>query len=359
MPSTLPRHTYLLSNRKKTDDLRAARPRLKHFTVKGPPLPEGSSNPTPGSVRFLIGANASLERSTEDLANIADVPADAWMHTLRADLSATAVAGRQSLGVYIHGFATTYSDAVAGLAAYSLAMAGAGFPGVVVGVTWPSDTYSDFDHTSYYYAQQNALQSLALLQQVMRSIASIQTAVPTVDVSLACHSMGNFLLAELASQLVGPLPRPINVMMLAADVDNGQFAAGNPGGKAVAALASQVSIYYSTNDDVLYASGWINDDIRLGYSGPSTYGNLPANVVGIDCAAVAQTDVCDWSVPSEYVSVGDDGVHSSYRFVPCMIQDQMQQHFGLPTPHRIVQTDSAQHFVFQRFVSSDAVRAVL
>jgi hypothetical protein len=118
-----------------------------------------------------------------------------------------------------------------------------------------------------------------------------------------------------------------------------------------------VSIYYSDNDDVLWESGIINDDTRLGYGGPASYTGLPANVVGIDCAAVANTSVSDWTVPYEYVGTGNNGVHSSYRFVPCMIQDQMQQLFGMPTPHRIVQSDSKQHFVFQRFVTSEGARA--
>jgi esterase/lipase superfamily enzyme len=334
---TINSHTYFLSNR-----------------VAG----NEDSNKV-GPLRYLLRQNGAQESYSPDGGGFSAVDEQAFTTQLGQDLRAARDAqGRPQLAIYVHGFDTPYAAAFPDLQSFGLGLAAAGYPGVVVGVTWPSFTHTTvFPPETYYaHAQDNAKHSKGLFEAVIRLIAGAQTQLSGLDASLLCHSMGNYLLAEtVAAGDAAALKRPLrSVLMLAADVVNTLFQPGDGRGPLITALTQQVTVYYSGNDEVLEASGVINFDVRLGYGGPADYGTLAAKVAGLDCTAqVATSAVAETYVPVGQSSIlaSDVTVHSCYRYVPALLQDQAQAMLGLPLPHRQAVGGSGDHFTFIRFPS--------
>ena len=305
-------HSYMISNR----------------------VPGKENTPAVGAVRYLIRQNEPQSTFSADAAGFREVAQNTWLLALVQDVVARAAGDTPRVAGYIHGFDTSYDFAFSDMNSFSSGLIAAGLPGVLIGVTWPSYN-DDLDPLSSYDAAQKAAKASApVLEALLLMLKAVQANVRNTTASLICHSMGNFLLAEGVGQITNPLDTPLErVVMLAADVVNTIFTSGDQGNK-IAALTHQVEVYFSENDDVLRASGVINLDTRLGFSGPTQ--PTIANVTSLSgTQQVATSAVAQVYVPGGLSNIiGDVVVHSCYRYVPALLQDQVQTMTGLPTPHR-------------------------
>jgi esterase/lipase superfamily enzyme len=110
-------------------------------------------------------------------------------------------------------------------------------------------------------------------------------------VNLLAHSMGNRVLATALSswaQDYSTVPALFrSVLMVAADVPNDLFAAGQPGA-VIAGAARHVVVYHAADDLALRSSKVVNVRHkvvrrRLGHTGPVDLDGAPRNVVAVDC----------------------------------------------------------------------------
>ncbi len=125
------------------------------------------------------------------------------------------------------------------------------------------------------------------------------------------------------------LPVLNQVLLAAANINNGALlpASNSPlytgQGVPIAALSNQVTVYYSSHDDVL---PWSKDFLkifhnpsyhdRLGLEGPSSYANLLPRTCGVDCSAVISKTVIGQIPQVPPVTTA----HSSYFHIPQVLR---------------------------------------
>jgi esterase/lipase superfamily enzyme len=136
---------------------------------------------------------------------------------------------------------------------------------------------------------------LALNQQIAAADPSKACRAQT---SVICHSMGNYLLENAMNIAWTRKNRPLLVslinqlLMVAADVDNDIFSAGDSvkkgDGEGIANLSYRVSALYSGRDSVLGISAGMKHfgKRRLGRSGLDATCPVPDNVWDIDCSSL-------------------------------------------------------------------------
>ncbi len=297
----LPKYTYLISNRDPSDP-----------------------NNYIGPVTYQTAPNNNQRPYLSTPFKV--VPGDAWNHALAADLE-TRYAGSSDvwdIAFYIHGYATSERYAQLGLESYGLLLSSVGFDrGILVGVSWPSSTWT------YGGAQTNAAASKALLSACGQVVTRLRANIGRrpVRATIFCHSMGNYL---LSMSLVNgaTLPSIDSIFLLAADVDYALWdrtSTSYPQGVAVAKAAGHAYVLYTPNDRVLGDSGWVNWAYRLGYYGAKSAAQLPKNVSQLDYSAWGNDPYCLDYVPySYYNTLAGTGalVHSSSKFVPDLISFQ-------------------------------------
>lgn len=293
-----PKYTYLISNRSTSDPNGTIGPLTYHYAPNNMDRPYKSSG-------FSV------------------VPSNSWMTSLTQDLATRyqGSAGPVDIMFYIHGYATSGEYAKIGLEGLGLGLTSVGIDrGILVGVSWPSNTWT------YGEAQSNAAASGALLTACGNVIIALRSILKTtVRATLFCHSMGNYLLGSTLAAKTGVLPPVDSIFMLAADID---YAIWSPGtanyaqGVAIQKAAKQMYVLYTANDTVLRDSGWVNWDYRLGYFGAKSPNTLPANVAQFDYSAYGNDPYCNDYVPySYYNTVAGTGalVHSSSKFIPDLL----------------------------------------
>ncbi len=157
-------------------------------------------------------------------------------------LSAQAGAPPQSF-VFVHGYRTTFDDAIYRTAqlAYDL-----GFAGVPIAYSWPSAGNS----LGYLSDLNNAEWSS---EHLARFLARLRLLLPDLTIHTLAHSMGNRVLAG-ALQLVDSAAslqmdvRLNQVVLTAPDIDAAVFRRL---AKSITARATQVTMYASINDEAL------------------------------------------------------------------------------------------------------------
>jgi len=303
--------------------------------------PAKLSDDTCGSLSYWIAPNDSLGSFSlpyqwQLALNVRRSQAQ-WRTALAAELANrfSGDPGPIDVGFAIHGFANAASDSVAGLAQQGDALALCGYRGLVVNASWPSDTYT------YGGAQDNACNPLtgAMLQDIFATIAFLRGkfAPHTVRVTLFCHSMGNYVLAQNASAYGTPGALD-SIMMLAADVDYHLFDPSSsvyPQGVAVCGLTpGPVLAFFSSADTVLRISGIDNGVDRLGYSGPSNgHATRPPNALACDITAITTSGATEVFTPYDcYTSLVGTGslVHACSKMIPAIVATQVLLAQGAP-----------------------------
>lgn len=339
-------------------------------------------NPTPidptgksGDMYFLMSSQAydqnydnyQFTNSSDNNGN--PVPSTTlpltFSSALAQDLAQAKVNGNPQLTIYIHGLEVAFGSAVQEMAQLGTGLANEGYSGLVIGFSWPS---GDLDALNYATAWPATGSGTTVRDHIVDSMQAfitmlhdVQNLVPNLSLNIICHSEGNYMLMRGMAALSGV---KINqVIMLAADIGNAslQLSAQNNGGingQAIATLSNGVSVYSSIYDeDVLYSNlGYLafhnpNFPLRLGQTGVAGYQAqgqllaLPGNVTGLDCSLVVndqniinlvgqgviQLPALTGATPGTHAPF----IHSSYRYIPQVLQDMSAVMSGNTPPNRV------------------------
>jgi Alpha/beta hydrolase of unknown function (DUF900) len=302
-------------------------------------------------------------------------PPPAFLALLESDLQIAIANGFPQLTVVIHGLANLFATSIGELAA-----AGGGlqqyaqYYGLVISFDWPSyNTIDSFWPPNYaplpYGFPPNAT-SGTIRGNCNGSVAAFGTILTMLDqlrekfgvtVNVICHSEGNYMMM-LGMQAQPAVQRNIlnQVLLVAADVNNGalQPSSNTPPdtgqGAPIAASSQQVTVYYSSADDVLpwsknFLAVYHNPSYRdrLGLEGPSSYADLLPQVCAVACSAVIN-DLAIQQIPQ--VPPGTSA-HSSYFYIPQVLQDWAQTLAGAApagVTNRAPVVGTSNAFVMQR-----------
>ena len=263
----------------------------------------------PGTLTFWTAPGAY--QSSDPQTNYTEVTQAVFLERLSADLTLAASEGKLHLGTYVHGLGNVFTDALTEAAQFGCALATGGWPGLLVGFSWPS--YGALESAAFYATtgpppppvtpqtsgtiRDNILGSRQSFDALLQLLATevVQKSGTPVELSLLTHSEGNYMLMTG----LGALTQPVtvnNCLMLAADISAVSLQDGEQG-EAIATTCGQVTVYYSGADETLNSSNYeffqyhrSDYPTRLGVIGPYYY--LPApkalnpNVTGLDCSAV-------------------------------------------------------------------------
>ena len=293
---------------------------------------DSSTYVIPGPLSYYL-SNTPYDQTTDDYAT---VTWSTFLSDLETDLASTVDAsGHANLAVYIHGLGNTFDDALVETAAFGSSLASpGGFGGLVIGFDWPSYGTAVSGLASYYATTQinwpvvntngtirdNINGSINSFVTVIQNLLAIKVNNNPVNLSILCHSEGNYMLlmGMLGLKQAGVTSGIKNAIMFGADISAAVFHSGQFG-YGITDICSQVTVYYSGCDaDVNYSDydffAFHNQiyPSRLGLIGPFGYPSasaLPSSVTGIDCSQVT-------------VNLGlITNVHGSYRSLSQTVAD--------------------------------------
>jgi esterase/lipase superfamily enzyme len=160
--------------------------------------------------------------------------------------------------IYVHGYRTTFKDAIETAAALATNL---NFKGVPIAFTWPSDG------TALAYSADEEEAPLSR-DSLLILLKAVRTAKSVARVDLLTHSMGGRIAVASLEWLHGQNPQQPAVLQqlifAAPDVftEAFQLAADSfPG------TASRVTLYASATDIALLCSNWIHAHSRAGQAG--------------------------------------------------------------------------------------------
>ena len=145
--------------------------------------------------------------------------------------------------------------------------------------------------------------------------------------SVIAHSMGNYALEYAMEQVWTRKNRPLlvslmaEVLMVAADVDNDLFRAGDTvthgDGEGLDNLSYRITALYTGRDNVLGASAGLKHfgKRRLGRSGLDRTCPIPDNVWDIDCSKILDPNVDGIHIHSEYFNPAERGCYQLMRHI--------------------------------------------
>lgn len=215
---------------------------------------------------YKLGTEKEDAASHFRIKELVPLAQDAFIAQLKAEAD--------SLLLYIHGYNQSFSDAVfkAAQIAYD-----ANFGGAVMTFSWPSagNLFKyDKDRNSAEFAEPHLAQVLQLLTD----------QVGKKSVYVVAHSMGNQLLVNALQQaaLSKTKLNLTELVMAAPDVDTNVFKSKVD---KIRAVAGNITMYASSADKALLASGVKSFGTRLGYVGPDGP-NIFTGIETIDVTAV-------------------------------------------------------------------------
>jgi esterase/lipase superfamily enzyme len=275
-------------------------------------------------------------------------PPESFLTMVESDLQIAIANGFPQLTVIIHGLANLFSDSISELAALGGGLQQyAQYYGLVISFDWPSyDEIESFLPSNYAplpYRFPPITTSGSIRGNINGSIQAFGTLIAmlrslqqklSVSINIVCHSEGNYMMMlGMHAQPNAQLPILNQVLLAAADINSGALlpASSSPPytgqGAPIAALSNQVTVYYSSHDDVL---PWSKDFLkifhnpsyhdRLGLEGPSSYADLLPRACGVDCSAVISKTVIGQIPQVPPVTTA----HSSYFHIPQVLQDWAQ-----------------------------------
>ena len=247
-----------------------------------------------------------------------------------------------SLTVFIHGLDADWANAVKFTGLLGQNLAAQGYRGLVVGFSWPSMGVIDGLLYSNGYpptatpgtVRGNICASVGSFASFVAWTQSLASLVSGLQINVVCHSEGNFMLMTGMGGMASGSASLNQVIMLAADVNDGAFLTPTSGqaGQAgrVAALSTFVTVYASSNDDTLALCQGVYSPLhnpsfggRLGLGGPNyDAGPQQSNVIGLDCSAVVNTTYVS-QLPAGVVPPGSQ-LHVAYFYIPQVLADMAQ-----------------------------------
>jgi hypothetical protein len=341
MPSTNFNNSYLITNRKYP---------AQHKDAHIYPL-------SAGLLYFYLAPN-QYNSNYNDYQLVNAMPTKTvptmFAQQIEKDLKIAIAKGCPQITVYVHGLANYFSDTCQELGIYGANLLKRGYKGLVIAFDWPS--YGDVGSWEHYgslpYSFPPKATSGTIRDNINGSIQSFITMLSLLSgicrkynakLNFMCHSEGNYMLM-LAMNHVTFTPTAFmnQVLLLGADINVGalQTRGQSPWSGQLADLnpyAVATTVYWSSHDDALPMSeGWTNYHNpqypnRLGLHGPSSFqsGAMIPIAYGLDCSLVANRTVMNKAgVPSSV------SVHSSYFYIPQVLQDIAQTLNGVP-PARV------------------------
>jgi esterase/lipase superfamily enzyme len=173
----------------------------------------------------------------------------------------TTLPGQRNVLVFVHGFGTSFEDAVrrTGQIAYDLK-----FPGTPIAYSWPSQgTYNPLgyttDETNAEWTEPHLKQFLLDLRRSTGSGAKIH---------LVAHSMGSRALTKVLRSIAADNKEAIfnQVVLAAPDIDREVFVRDIA--PAILTIAQRTTLYASSQDKALKLSEEIHNYPRAGQSDP-------------------------------------------------------------------------------------------
>lgn len=235
--------------------------------------------------------------------------------------------------LFIHGYNESWQDAARlyGTVADTLFNQNDGL-GELISFDWPSKG----SLLGYLPDRSEARQTADDLTEVLDDLYDHQLVMQklaTKDLSLACractsviaHSMGNYALQYALNQLWTRKNRPLlvsllqQVLMVAADVDNDLFSAGESitgdSGEGLANLSYRITALFTGRDAVLGASTGLKHfgKRRLGRAGLDRSRPLPDNVWDVDCSNLLDPDVDGLHIHGEYFNPAEKRTYALMR----------------------------------------------
>jgi esterase/lipase superfamily enzyme len=342
------------------------------FTTRATPLATSKSqiSPLPGGTywSYLGGGSYQANPAQYQTTDAAQTIPSSVVTALLADLGIAKQAGCAQLTILIHGLGVLFDEAITQLSMVGPNLQDYGnYNGLVVAFDWPS--FGPDDSMAYYGDMPWQFPPLTGQGTIRSNIAGSAQAFVNFFLQLSslaqangfalnviCHSEGNFMTMVGMNQFTQAGTPLQNVLMVAADINDAalQLPSGNLTGEGapIAAATSQVvTVYYSTNDDVLPGSAIAlkahhnpSYPKRLGLTGPSSYTTLSASCAGVDCSQV----VWDQNQPalSTYWPQGVKS-HDAYFYIPQVLADWGQTLAGTPPQdvgNRVDVPPGANHF---------------
>ncbi|MEK6280358.1 MAG: alpha/beta hydrolase [Acidobacteriota bacterium] len=268
--------------------------------------------------------------------------------------------------VYIHGLANYFQDTCNELGTYGTNLQEQGYNGLLIGFDWPS--YDEVDSYLYYgslpYSFPPTKLSGTIRDNINGSVKSFINLLSMLtnicnknnaQLNFICHSEGNYMLMLAMHQLdFAPAPFINQILLVAADINTGALQVDSyspPWSGQLCSLDPFVmgtTVYWSSSDDALPAAeGWTayhNPSFpnRLGLHGPASFNvnaakvdELMSDTYGLDCSLVVNRAVMNKNQVPPTISV-----HSSYFYIPQVLQDMAQTLKGVP-PEKVVNRASA------------------
>jgi esterase/lipase superfamily enzyme len=222
--------------------------------------------------------------------------------------------------LFVHGYDNSWQDAARRYERLCAQLfSGAGSMGLCVLFTWPSDGMV----TNYLPDRKDAAESAGDFADVLTGLFDLlseRQAESLTDsrklcrakTSIIAHSMGNYLLQRAMQICWTRRNQPLlmslinQLVMVAADVDNDLFGAGEAhdksDGDAIANLTYRITALYTGRDPVLGLSAGLKHfgKRRLGRSGLDRTRMPPDNVWDIDCGALFPSHVSGLRTHSIY-----------------------------------------------------------
>jgi esterase/lipase superfamily enzyme len=247
---------------------------------------------------------------------------ETWVQQVQADIQRCGGPAT----VFVHGYGVTYSDATSVFPTYFSNIVGAGYPGVLIGFDWPSDDIGIWQPTAFQNAKAKGAQTGQLSFPLLATVLQQIKGTSALALSVICHSMGNYVMysgASAFSQSGKPLLD--QVLCIAAMLEYNGYNSAQSATYCldITQAASQVTLYFSANDDVLPQAEKSGYDgyPELGITGPTYDSTLLSGVVGLDCSPVVNAaNAKQWNPNGNPLS----RIHTSYFFIPEVLSDIQQ-----------------------------------
>lgn len=231
----------------------------------------------------------------------------AWKQNLQADIKNMAGGGAGQALVFIHGFEVTFPTAEGLFQKFLQHLwAPGGYNGPVILFDWPSD---GLFAPAKERATETGTKSFPLLKGVLDDITSTGA-----ELSIICHSMGNFAMQQGASNLAGV--KASQILLVAAELENNAFNP-NTGSKTdggdIMKIGARVTAYFSTHDNVLPLAAKFDGYPELGLSGPVFTDPFYPSFYAVDCSQVVNEQ--------SSVKYGSPQIHDAYFYIPQVLTD--------------------------------------
>ncbi len=262
---------------------------------------------------FWVTENENLK----DINNWQEVEGDDFKTQILTYINSLPQDGQpKQITLMIHGFDNTWEDATQNYQQVCTELFQKRNLGACILYTWDSAG----SPILYFKDKDEAAKSAYPLGALFDIFVSDWFNDIKTPISIIAHSMGNYVLQKGMREYWDMDDRPENcivanqVIMVAADIKNDLFNNIVPNqdsdGGAIANLSSRVIALYNPNDSILWVSGDIHGNLRLGESGLDKSSPVPNNVSDINCSNLVQT--------------GQPNIHSCYFYEP-KILDLMEK----------------------------------